>query len=158
MMNRFPGGARTPEEQRRRQRSGILRSVALLAGLIVLTVWIALQRQQPEVLSLTTARALDSDYQPVEPTTSYGPDDTFFISVELRGYRTGMNITALWRHQGEVIAETPLLAEAGEAGIAGFSLSPESPPRWPEGGYVVDIMYDGHVVGRTAFDVVEEQP
>lgn len=158
MTNRLPGSARTPEERRRRQRAGLLRSVALLAGLVVLTVWIALQRQAPEVLSLTAAQALDSDYQPLEPTGQYTPDDTFFISAELRGYRPGMDISALWRYEGEVIAETPLLAEGSGDGYAGFSLSPQNPPRWPEGSYVVDIMYDDHLLGRTAFEVTEEQP
>lgn len=150
--------SQTPEEreaQRRRKHwMGIARSVVLLIGLIVLTVFITRRPGVPEVISVTPAKALDADYRPVNPTTTFLPTETFYASVELRGYRPGTELVARWRYNGEVIAETPLVSgEAGE-GAAGFSLSPQNPAQWPLGTYLVDVMYEDHLLGRATFDVV----
>lgn len=146
----------TPGDRQRKQRMGLARSVAMLLGLVVLAVWFALADRSPEVISMTMAKSLDANYKPIEPVSTFGPDDTFFVSVELRRYRAGEDLTALWRYEGQEIAQTPLSTDDSGSGYAGFSIAPEDPPQWPEGSYVVDIMYEGHVLGRAAFEVAAD--
>lgn len=149
------GRQQTPEERQRRHRFGIIRSVAILAGLILLGVWFALQ-QGPEVLSITTARGLDDAYRPLQPTSTYAPGDTVHLSVEMRGYRAGMDVAARLLYEGEVITEAPLAAPGEDGSYAGVALSPE-PAGWPVGEYVVDIMFEDHLLNRTTFEVAAGQ-
>jgi hypothetical protein len=144
---------KTPEQRKRQHWMGIARSVVMLIGLIVLTVFITRRPGEPEVISVTPARALDADYRPVDPTTTFLPDETFYISVELRGYRSGTELVAQWRYGGEVFDQTSLIASDAGEGYAGFSLSPQDPPEWPVGTYLVDILYEDHLLGRASFEV-----
>ncbi len=141
-------------ERAHRQRVGLVRSLALLAGLIALTVFLALRSRGPQVVSVTMATALDEAYRPVAATDVYGPQDTFFASVELRGYRPEMTILARWRYEGQVIRETPLATQQAGDGYAGFVLINEGFP-WPQGSWMVEIIYEGDVLGRAAFRVEE---
>jgi hypothetical protein len=151
-----PSQAEREQARLRRHRWGIARSVAMLAALVVLSIFLARRSAAPEVLSVTPAQALDADYRPVEPVETYAPGDTFHVSVELRGYRPGMDLRARWHYEGQVITETPLDTSTAGDGYAGFSLSPQNPPQWPPGQYAVDIVYDDHVLSRAAFRVADE--
>jgi hypothetical protein len=135
-----PSQAEREQARLRRHRWGIARSVAMLAALVVLSIFLARRSAAPEVLSVTPAQALDADYRP----------------VELRGYRPGMDLRARWHYEGQVITETPLDTSTAGDGYAGFSLSPQNPPEWPPGQYAVDIVYDDHVLSRAAFRVADD--
>jgi hypothetical protein len=150
-----PSQAEREQARQRRHWWGIARSVAMLAALVVLSIFLARRSAAPEVLSVTPAHALDAAYRPVEPAETFAPGDTFYVSVELRGYRTGMDLRARWLYEGQVITETPLDTPDAGDGYAGFSLSPENPPEWPPGQYAVDIVYEDHVLNRAAFRVVD---
>jgi hypothetical protein len=151
-----PSQAEREQARLRRHRWGIARSVAMLAALVVLSIFLARRSAAPEVLSVTPAQALDADYRPVDPVETFAPGDTFYISVELRGYRPGMDLRARWHYEGQVITETPLDTSTAGDGYAGFSLSPQNPPEWPPGQYAVDIVYDDHVLSRAAFRVADD--
>ncbi len=140
------------EESRKKQMVGIIRSAAFLAVFVVLGVVLALRSRPPRVTSVTLATALDDAYRPVDTTTVYAPEDTFFVSVQLQGFRQGMNLKARWRYDGGVIKETPLETDTSGDGYAGFVLRNDAPP-WPDGPYSVEILYDGQVVGSAAFRV-----
>jgi hypothetical protein len=140
------------EERRRRQIVGIIRSGAFLAVIVVLGVVLAMRSRPPQVVSVTLATALDDAYRPIETTTVYAPNDTFYASVQLRGYRQGMDLKARWRYDGTLIKETPLQTDTAGDGYAGFVLRNDAPP-WPDGPYSVEIVYDGQVVGSAAFRV-----
>ncbi len=143
----------SPQERRRRYIWGIVRSAAFLAALI--GVGLLIRRPAPlRVLSVTPARALDDLYQAVEPTDVFSPQDAFFVSVELQGYRPDMTLTARWRYEGEVITETELETADSGSGYAGFALRREA-LLWPAGEYSVEIVYQGRVLGEAAFRVTE---
>ncbi len=153
--------ALTPEERQaeraRRYWWGIARPAAILVGLIVLAVAITRRSLAPQVLSVVPARSLDDAFRPVEPTQRFSPDETFFVSVELRGYRPGMDLSAVWRYEGQMITRTPLATDDAGDGYAGFVLSPENPPEWPPGRYTVDILYGEKLLGRAVFEVVPDR-
>lgn len=148
------GQRSSAQERTHRQRVGLIRSLLLLAGLVVLAVFLALRSRGPQVVSVTVATALDDAYRPVAVTDVYGPQDTFFVSVELRGYRPEMEVIARWRYEGQVIRETPLSTQQAGDGYAGFVLTNEGFP-WPEGAWTVEIVYEGEVLGQTTFRVEE---
>ncbi len=152
-MNPFPRSDRSPEARRRRHWFGIIRSLIILAGLIVLAVVLARQSARPEVLSLTPARALDGGFRPVEPVDTFSPGDTFFVSAELRGYSPDAALSARWLYEGEVIAETPIEPDDVADGYARLSLAPDDPAGWPPGGYVIDVLHENDLLSRAAFQV-----
>jgi hypothetical protein len=127
------------------------RSVLFLIALAVLA-YLFMGRPRLRVLSATPARALDDAFRPIDPTTTFGPEDDFFVSVELSGYRPGMDVRARWRYEGQVITETTLNAEGQGSGHAGFVLSNDRPP-WPVGEYSVEILLDGEPLASTTFAV-----
>ena len=140
-------------ERQRRQRMGVMRSVVMLVAMIVLAVWVTRSPGGLEVRSMVTARALADDFSPVDPAAAYGPQDTFYLSADLRGYRPGMDLRARWLYDDQVIAETPLIVQNSGDGYAGFALSPDDPPEWPAGTYRVELLYDGKVLDFTEFEV-----
>ncbi len=142
------------KERVRRQRVGLIRSLILLAGLVALTVFLALRPHEPEVVNVIMATALDDAYRPVTVTDVYGPRDTFFASVELRGYQPEMELRARWRYEGQVIRETLLTTQQAGDGYAGFVLSNQGLP-WPLGNWTVEIVYEGEVLGQATFRVEE---
>ncbi len=140
-------------ERQRRQRIGIFRSLAMLVALVGLAIWMTRGPGGLEVLSLQTASDLADDFSPIGPTTTYAPGDTFYLSADLRGYRPGMDVRARWLYGEQVITETPLIVQNSGDGYAGFALSPEDPPEWPQGAYRVELMYEDQVVDTTQFEV-----
>jgi hypothetical protein len=127
--------------------------VAFLVALV--GVGLLIRRPAPlRVLSVTPTRALDDLYRAVEPTDTFSPQDTFFVSVELQGYRPDMTLVARWRYEGEVITETELETTDSGSGYAGFALRSEALP-WPAGEYSVEIVYQERVLGSATFRVTE---
>jgi hypothetical protein len=152
-MNRQKKAADWAARRRGRQVRGIITSLVLLAALVAVTFMF---RRIPalEVVSVVPATALDDRYRAVEAADVYGPGDTFFVSVQLKGYKPDMAISARWRYEGEVITETPLeTVDAGE-GYAGFALWNEA-SAWPVGRYMVEIVYQGESLASAAFSVQE---
>lgn len=141
-----------PEARRRRAVWGLVRSILVLAVLVALGVWMALRPRPPRVIEIVPATALYDTYQPVEATDVFHPDDTFFVSVKLSGFRSGMELFARWEYQGRLITETTLNTDDVGQGYTGFSLSNDNPP-WAEGRYTVEIVYEGEVLGSADFRV-----
>jgi hypothetical protein len=151
----------TPEERqaaleegrRKANRQGIIRSVIMLILLTVIAVYMAIKPRDPEVLSITTATALDDNYEAVEAATTYTPDDTFFVSVEVIDFPQDAELTARWRYEGDVIRETVFESEVPGSGFIGFVLDSSEP--WPVARYSVEIVYEGKVLDSTQFWVQE---
>ncbi len=126
----------TPEERqaaleegrRKANRQGIIRSVIMLILLTVLAVYMALKPRDPEVVSIITATALDEDYQPVEETDTYQPDDTFAVSVQVVDFPPDAELTARWRLEGDVIRETVFESEFSGSGYIARRFNEEGVP------------------------------
>jgi hypothetical protein len=137
--------------KRRKPVQGIALTLLMLAVLVALTFMF--HRPQPlNVLDVTPATALDDTYRPIEETEVYGPEDTFFVSVALEGYRAGMEVYARWLYEGELITETLLDTADEGTGFAGFVLRNEA-GAWPVGEYAVEIVYRDEVLGKAGFRV-----
>lgn len=141
-----------PDARRRRAIWGLARSLIILAVLIALGVWIALRSRTIQVLEVVPATGLYDNYRPVEATTVFHPEDTFFASVQLSNYQPDMELFARWKYQGRLITETTLDTDYAGEGYAGFSLINDNPP-WPVGSYTVEIVYRNEVLGSADFSV-----
>lgn len=129
----------------------IARLLVLLAGLVIVTFMF--RRVPPvEVLSVTPATALDDHFQPVSSTDQYAPGDSFFVSVELRGYQPRHQLFARWKYEGQVITTTRLETQSAGQGFAGFVLRNEDGD-WPVGKYSVEILFDDEILGSASFRV-----
>lgn len=154
-LERRAAGEQPPDQEsvpRKPRVWGIVRSVMFLAALVGLALWMNRRPAPPTVLSVMPATAFDDAFRPIEVVDAYGPEDTFFISVELEGYDSSMELIARWLYEGQLITETTLATADSGVGYAGFVLRTEYPP-WPAGRYTVEIVYEGEVLGSAAFRV-----
>lgn len=142
----------TIDEARRRKRMiGIARSLGMLAAVIGLAVVFALQNRDPQVTSIEMATALDALYRPLAVTESYAPDQPFYASVHVTGYRGNAPLVARWRSPNMEPVLTPFEGSARGDGYVGFALSNEVD--WPVGVYFIDILYYDTVLATTEFNV-----
>ncbi|MBN1428210.1 MAG: hypothetical protein JXB07_07485 [Anaerolineae bacterium] len=163
MTRGFPATNRTrldPRARRRKYHWSIIRSVLAIGVMVVIGVSMAMSNRLPRVLDVVPATALYDDYRPVGATDVFHPDDVFFVSVRLRGFRIEMDLAARWLYQDQVIAETALDADnidrgdgqGGGEDIVGFLLRNDNPP-WPVGRYTVEIIHNNQVLGSASFRV-----
>ena len=136
------------------QAWGAIRSLLFLAALIGLAVWLSRVSGGTRVTEIVTATALDQSFRPIEPTATFAPDATFFVSIKLEAYQTDKPIIARWKYEGQLINETMLSTEDIGDGYAGFSLS-HSDSKWPIGRYTIEILANSQQLGSTSFEVKE---
>jgi hypothetical protein len=106
------------------------------------------------VRSAQTCRQISVDYECIDPTTTYGPSDTFYVLLQVADFRAGETITARWLDgDGALIEETPISPETDFSGALYFDLTPDTP--FPPGGYAVEIYYRDWLVDRIPFTVAE---
>jgi len=123
-----------------------------LLGFTLLACEFSIGGGEPKVETAVMARSLDPNYQPVEPTSVFGPTDTFYCSVKVTDLEKGSNVTAKWFFGSEFLGEYTYTATGGGSGHVGFSLSPAG--TWLAGSYRVDIYLNDALVQSVAFSVV----
>lgn len=149
------GGPPDQEKMQRSRRTGILRSLVILVGLIIVTLMVARRTNRPEIVDIAFTTDLTSEYEPVDRVTTFTPDTPAVnASVETRNYWPDMVVTARWLHTGQVIAETPFTDDAGGDGYIGFTLTNDSLP-WAEGKYVLQIVFKSRVLREASFWIEE---
>lgn len=100
-----------------------------------------------------TAFGLDDDFDPIEPTSVYGPEDGFYLSVMVENLAERHIFSARWRYRDTVITTQDQVVDgAGGSYTLGFELVRTDEP-WPVGDYSVDVLLSGDVVGTARFSV-----
>jgi hypothetical protein len=107
------------------------------------------------IQEVTLARGVDDDYNPVEPSTTFAPDEKVFLVA--RGDIGAFSwLRAEWYVNGELDGEATRRFTATEnktdAGLY-FSYLPEG--NWPEGEHEVVLTVDDEEIGHYAFTVQE---
>lgn len=117
-----------------------------------------------EVLSATYARGLDDQMGPVDPGDRYAPEDTVYLSVQLKGnprqgvvaarfYYGDQEITEVSLDLDEMRKEQGLLFVVGGNTQVGFTLAPNNP--FPVGDtYVTKLYLNGKQVATYPFAVI----
>ncbi len=133
---------------------GAVRSALFLAALIGIAVWLSRMSGGTRVTEIIPAHSLDGSFRPVDPTNTFSPDATFFVSIKLEAYQPDKPVVARWKYESQVINETMLSTEDIGNGYAGFSLS-QHDTEWPTGSYTVEILASGQTLGSASFEVKE---
>jgi hypothetical protein len=110
-----------------------------------------------EVQDVTLARGVDSDYNPMDPSTTFGPDeDVYIVARGDAGLHSWFQVE--WYVDGELDeAGTRSITAEENASGAGlyFSYVPEG--GWPLGEHQVVLIMDDEEMGRYDF-TIEEPP
>ena len=106
-----------------------------------------------KVTDIDVGRSLAADKTIAERTESFGPTDTFYVSVKTDGSGPSATLTARWTYEdGQVVDESRQnIAPTGSATVTEFHLS--KPDGWPAGGYKVEVLLDGASAGTRDFKV-----
>ena len=106
-----------------------------------------------KVTDIAIGRSVAADKTIAEETASFGPADTFYLSVKTDGSGPSATLTARWTYEdGQVVDESRQnIAPTGSAGVTEFHLS--KPDGWPAGGYKVEVLLDGASAGTRDFKV-----
>lgn len=109
----------------------------------------------PTVGDVVSAKSLDGDYKPVDPTTTYKPADKFQLSVEVKNVVEGTAVNVKYSVDGEPYEESTITAKKAGSGYYGFSLTPNENGHQP-GNYKADVYLDGALAKTVEFTVEQD--
>ncbi|MFC1959212.1 hypothetical protein ACFLYO_00735 [Chloroflexota bacterium] len=134
----------------------------LLVGLCVVlligsgfTVWVYQQvvRLDTTYVQAVTARSLDANFNPIEPTDVFFPDEALNLSVRLENVPPHTIVSARWFYEDrEILTQDQVAANSIMRQSLGFELQRTDQP-WPEGAYRVEVMLNAVVMGEVLFTV-----
>ena len=128
----------------------------ILGGGALLLLEVARIEPEPIRIQAVTARSLDGQYQPVEPTGVFYPEETFYLSVRVENVAQPGILSAQWTYDGTPITLQDQVIGSGSAYVVGFELD-RTDDLWPVGSYRVDLSLAGQPVGSISFQV-ERRP
>ena len=134
----------------------ILRFLSAVALLGLASLACSLTPGPPSIGDVVTAKSLDADYKPVDPTTTYGSDDTFYVSVQVNDLVVGTVVEVKYKFGDEVYKKSSLTADEEGSGYYGFQLSTEG--GHTPGDYTAEVYLDGKLVKTVAFKVKASGP
>ncbi|HET6797605.1 MAG TPA: hypothetical protein VFH40_10635 [Gemmatimonadales bacterium] len=104
------------------------------------------------VRGVDVGKQIGSDKRISNPTTSFAPRDTIYVSVATEGSAPSKTIGVKWSYQdGQTIKEAKeTIAPTGPAATE-FHLAKAS--GWPAGKYKVEVTVDGSPAGTKEFEV-----
>ena len=104
------------------------------------------------VTGVELGSAVGPDKRISAPSESFGPGDSFHVSVASEGSAQGVQLTARWTYEdGQVIDETTQTLTGEGPAASEFHL--ENDAGWPAGRYQVEVLADGRPVGARQFEV-----
>lgn len=141
--------------------------VLFISALVVLTILAACSGAKEErgisIKSVTLAEDLDADYQAVNPTTQFSPDDTINVSVNVDGVPKSGILTGEFYYWDQLISDATVdfatvsegvIVSIGEDTFVGFYLTPST--SWPvDTGYHFDLYVDDVPVGSYDYEVIQ---
>jgi hypothetical protein len=107
------------------------------------------------IQEVTLARDVDDDYNPVQPTTTFAPDEeVFLVGRGDIGVYTWLRVT--WYVDGELDEEgTRRFTATENKEDVGFFFSHLPEGNWPEGEHEVVLTVNDEEIGRYAFTIRE---
>jgi hypothetical protein len=133
-----------------------LKFLAFFALLVVASLACQLGGGPPAIGAVVTAKGLDADYKPVDPTSTYSSDDIIYISVETNNLVVGSVVEVKYKLAGADYSNTSLTADKAGSGYFGFKLTAEG--GHTPGDYTAEIYLDGKLDKTVAFKIVSSGP
>ncbi|MCR4406654.1 MAG: hypothetical protein NUW24_07010 [Anaerolineae bacterium] len=106
---------------------------------------------EPTIENVVTCQDITDDYKPVNETSIYAPEDTFYCSVKVSNLKQGQVVTWKWYYGGEFLYEQPLTLEKSGSGYVAAYLTNDQ--LWPTGSYKVEVYLDGALSKTVSFSV-----
>jgi hypothetical protein len=104
------------------------------------------------VSAIEVGKGIGPDKRIAEPTTTFAPRDTIYVSVATEGAAPSKTITAKWSFQdGQVVSVDSL--RIVPTGPAATEFHIVKPSEWPVGKYKVEIRVNGGAAQSKEFEV-----
>jgi hypothetical protein len=101
---------------------------------------------------ITVAKAVNSDDSPGETATSFGKNDTVYVSMWTANAPVGTEITARWYGpDGQQVTEDKIVTDRAGEGYTSFHAA--NTKGWSAGTYRVEILLNGAPAGSTTFTI-----
>ncbi len=121
---------------------GVLLAAALTAGC----------SEPLKVETLQLGRALNADNSVAQPTTTFKPNETVYVSALNAGRGSG-TIKVRWYYGSQLLSEREKPVSFQGSGATEFNL--QSAGGFPPGDYSVEVEVDGQAVGKRNFTVAK---
>jgi hypothetical protein len=126
--------------------------LALSLALLSLTILACnLGGGEPTIERAVTSKNITDDYKPVDETSTYAPEDTFYCSVKVANLKEGQVVTWKWYFGDEFLYEQPLTLDKSGSGYVSAYLTNDQ--LWPVGDYKVEIFLDDELTKTVDFSV-----
>lgn len=109
----------------------------------------------PSIGEVVTAKSLAENFEPVDATSSYQPEDTIYLSVQVADLVVGSTVEVQYKLNGEAYEDTTLTADEAGSGYYGFSLQPNEFGHTP-GNYTAEVYLDTVLAKTVSFTVEGE--
>ncbi len=104
------------------------------------------------VAQAVLCRGLGKNYEPVDPTTTFAPDQSLHCSLLVKQGRQGQEFKLRWYNDHQLMQETAhALSKDIVRGYLGFTLTAHE--GWKPGPYQAEVDVDGRPVRRLSFQV-----
>jgi hypothetical protein len=123
---------------------------SLRRGAAILLVSLAACSSHLRVTDIQLGRSVNADSTIANPTTTFAPRDTIYLSVSTAGVGSG-TISVRWTYEGRVVDEPKRQVSYRDLAATDFSL--KSIAGFPPGAYTVEVFLDGQPVGSREFRV-----
>lgn len=138
-----------------------MRSHLLLAALSLLAFALPLQAQDSLLKQVVFCHGLEDNQKPKDKAEFFMPEETVYVSVELKGRPAKGVVSCRFMIEKDLIAEAKIdvatvnsgvIASIGQSTFAGFNLIHEKP--LPVGNiYSVELAFDGKPLGTFPFRI-----
>jgi hypothetical protein len=121
-----------------------------LAAVVVAAALAAGCSEPLKIETLQLGRSLNADQSVAEPTTTFKPNETIYVSA-LNPSRGAGTIRVKWYYGTQLLSDREKQVSFQGAGATEFNL--QSAGNFPPGDYSVEVEVDGQSVGKRNFTV-----
>jgi hypothetical protein len=105
-----------------------------------------------KVAGISLGRAIAADKTVADPTDSFKPTDTIYVSVRTEGGASSARLSARWTYEdGQLVDDSAQTVAASGPAVTEFHVS--KPDGWPAGSYKVEVSLNGAPAGHKEFRV-----
>jgi len=105
-----------------------------------------------KVAAISLGRSIAADKTVANPTDSFRPTDTIYVSVSTQGGASSARLSARWTYEdGQLVGDSSQTVAASGPAVTEFHVS--KPDGWPAGSYKVEVSLNGAPAGHKEFKV-----
>jgi hypothetical protein len=129
-------------------------TVHVAIAILVASMWACGSGETLRITSIQVGRSVNADGTVANHTTSFGPGDTVYVSVQTAGVGSG-TLGVRWMYSGRVIGEPKKDVAYRDTAATEFHL--QSSTGFPPGDYTAEVSLDGQSFGVKEFRVESQR-